>query len=559
MKHWKQTAVFLAIWVLWIGGSFDSLAALGIQADYRMVDTLPEGKEKSEYISLISGDIEYQLEAGDTLWGIARRFLGAGSRYEEICRKNTDVISDPNILMAGDTIQIPEYRYIPKDRFGRGGLSYEGAIRIASPDIVDDSYFLTDSIHVPYKPHRIVVSSLPVTNRMGENALTENWEEFVAEVERCSKNCQGRVSNLKFEKYGMDEGSDLCGYSFDFDTGEKMMEFALFYRLGAKNMAEVIGVQEKPQETCLTNVVDVTRYIAASFQDYGGKIGMGFVKVTDNVGALDWNYPELHNPFTFAMEECIEYAPDPQQNMPGDYEICWKEPALEQLARNALTELWQLEGKEKEEFLQRPLMASDLDVIQRVRCMFYPEGFPYGRKEEEDYKPLLVLECNGCWEEIRLEEDRVLTYEDLGYFRNAEKLALIICTQKDYSFIANMPHLKELSIRAGEAVDNVDFLSELKELRTLKLIQDYDYEDDGKTAAFENITDVSQLKNCPQLRYLFLEMPGLHDFSFLESCPQICTIELSGEPQGEPVVPELSLLSNARFIHFYEDSLRFEP
>lgn len=478
MKHWKQAAVFLAIGALWIGGSFDSFAAPGIQADYRMVDALPEGKEKSEYISLISGDIEYQLEAGDTLWGIARRFLGAGSRYEEICRKNTDVISDPNILMAGDTIQIPEYRYIPKDRFGRGGLSYEGATRIALPDIVDDSYFLTDSIHVPYKAHRIVVSSLPVTNRMGENALTENWEEFVAEVERCSKNCQGRVSNLKFEKYGMDEGSDLCGYSFDFDTGEKVMEFALFYRLGAKNMSEVIGVQEKSQETCLTNVVDVTRYIAASFQDYGGKIGAGFVKVTDNVGALDWNYPK---------------------------------------------------------------------------------GFPYGRKEEEDYKPLLVLECNGCWEEIRLEEDRVLIYEDLGYFRNAEKLALIICTQKDYSFIANMPHLKELSIRAGEAVDNVDFLSGLKELRTLKLIQDYDYEDDGKTAAFENITDVSQLKNCPQLRYLFLEMPGLHDFSFLESCPQICTIELSGEPKGEPAVPELSLLSNARFIHFYEDSLRFEP
>lgn len=559
MKHWKRAAVLLTAGVLWAGGSVDCFALPRIQADYRMVDTLPEGKEGSEFISLINDDIEYQVEAGDTLWGIARRFWGSGNRYQEICSRNTDVIFDPGVLMAGDTIRIPSYVYIPKDRFDNGGLTCRESIRIALPEIVDNSYFLTDSIHVPYQPRHIAVSSLPVTNRMGENALTENWEEFVAEVERCSENCQGRVSNLKFEKYGMKEGSDLCGYSFDFDTGEKVMEFALFYRLGVKNMAEVIGVQEKPQETSVKNVVDVTRYIAASFQDYGEKIGAGFVKTTDNVGALDWNYPELHNPFTFAMEECIEYAPDPQQDMPGDYEIRWEEPMLEQLTRSALVELWQLEGDTKEKFQERPLMASDLDVIRRVRCMFYPEGFPYGRKDEADYMPLLVLECNGCWEELRLEGDAALTCGDLGYFRNAEKLELVICTQKDYSFIANMPHLKELSIRAGETVDNVDFLSGLEELRTLELIQDYDYEDGGKPAAFENITDVSQLKSCTQLHYLFLEMPGLRDFSFLESCPQICTMELSGEPEGEPAVPDLELLPNARFIHFYEDSVRFEP
>ncbi len=559
MKQWKRMAAFLATGVLWMGGSFDCLAAPGVQANYRMVDTLPEGKKESEYIPLISGDIEYQVKAGDTLWGIARQFWGAGSKYQEICRRNTDVIYNPDVLKAGNTIRIPAYMYIPKDRFDRGGLTCRESIRIALPDIVDAKYFLTSSIHTPYSSQNLAVSSLPVTNRMGENALTENWEEFVAEVERCSETCQGRVSNLKFEKYGMKEGSDLCGYSFDFDTGEKIMKFALFYRLDIQNMAEVIGVQEKSKADSTVDVVDVTRYIAASFQDYGNRIGMGYVKTTDNVGALDWNYPELHNPFTFAMEECIEYAPEPQQNMPGDYEIRWEEPVLEQLTRSALIELWKLEGKEKEEFLQRPLMASDLDVIQRVYCAFYPEGFPHGRKEEEDYRPQLILECNGNWQEVNMEEGRVLTWQDLKYFRNVEKLELVTYTQKDYSFIANMPHLRELSIRAGKPVDNVAFLSELKELRTLKLIQDYDYDDEGEVAAFENITDVSELKNCPQLHYLFLEMPRLKDFSFLESCPQICTIELSGEPEGEPVVPDLELLPNARFIHFFEHSFRFEP
>ena len=47
----------------------------------------------------------YTVQAGDTLCSIARRFLGAASRYMDIARANN--IADPNILAIGQVLIIP--------------------------------------------------------------------------------------------------------------------------------------------------------------------------------------------------------------------------------------------------------------------------------------------------------------------------------------------------------------------------------------------------------------------------------------------------------------------
>jgi len=44
---------------------------------------------------------------GDTLWGIARRFLGDGRRYREIFDLNRDQISNPNLIFPGQVLQLP--------------------------------------------------------------------------------------------------------------------------------------------------------------------------------------------------------------------------------------------------------------------------------------------------------------------------------------------------------------------------------------------------------------------------------------------------------------------
>jgi hypothetical protein len=58
----------------------------------------PEAVAEPEY---------YVIESGDTLWGIAAKFLGNGSKYPEIFEANKEVIEDPDKIFVGQKIRIP--------------------------------------------------------------------------------------------------------------------------------------------------------------------------------------------------------------------------------------------------------------------------------------------------------------------------------------------------------------------------------------------------------------------------------------------------------------------
>lgn len=52
-----------------------------------------------------SGGTNYTVVSGDTLWGIAVRFYGDGTRYPEIAAANG--IADPNLIYPGQVFVIP--------------------------------------------------------------------------------------------------------------------------------------------------------------------------------------------------------------------------------------------------------------------------------------------------------------------------------------------------------------------------------------------------------------------------------------------------------------------
>ncbi|WP_427017876.1 LysM peptidoglycan-binding domain-containing protein [Pseudarthrobacter sp. P1] len=49
----------------------------------------------------------HQVVSGDTLWGIAARYLGNGVRWPEIFQLNAGIIGNPNLIFPGQVFQIP--------------------------------------------------------------------------------------------------------------------------------------------------------------------------------------------------------------------------------------------------------------------------------------------------------------------------------------------------------------------------------------------------------------------------------------------------------------------
>ena len=50
---------------------------------------------------------QHTVRSGDTLWGIAARYLGNGARWPEIQRANAAAIPNPNRIFAGQVLRIP--------------------------------------------------------------------------------------------------------------------------------------------------------------------------------------------------------------------------------------------------------------------------------------------------------------------------------------------------------------------------------------------------------------------------------------------------------------------
>lgn len=270
---------------------------------FALLQELPEWAEPENYI-ILTGDrmLEYEVQEGDSLWRISERFCGNGYRWTTIVRAE-DAPQDPNYLLAGETVLIPEIFYICKDPYSRGGLRSEGSFQIEQPYGFAHYFLNGDVSYTPWEEEN-QIHSLPITNPVEKNPFheAEDWEAFQAEAIRCSEElCPGRVSNLTFEKMYLEDGMDLYGYSFEYDTGEEILEYVDYFKFGKANMSEVIGVRKQEPNTVLVNTV---RYMAASFTDYGGKPGMGWGDGTiPNVGADKWEYPYLHNLFEAAREQ----------------------------------------------------------------------------------------------------------------------------------------------------------------------------------------------------------------------------------------------------------------
>jgi len=49
----------------------------------------------------------YTIRRGDTLWAIAKRYLGSGLRYTAIFQDNREVINDPDLILPQQQVKVP--------------------------------------------------------------------------------------------------------------------------------------------------------------------------------------------------------------------------------------------------------------------------------------------------------------------------------------------------------------------------------------------------------------------------------------------------------------------
>lgn len=511
--------------------------------NYSPVSELPQEADTGDYIRLLSAGGSYRVKQLDTLWGIAEKQYGDGSRYPDLVEMNRETLTDPNLILPEQRLILPEILYLPKSHTPDAD-SQEGAFRIEYADVKSFREPMGSQMRLGNTVSRITIYAAPQKNRMGHNALSQDWEAFASEVERCSREiCGDRVNDLTFETYRMADGCDLCGYHFTFAMGKELREVAVFYRFGRQNMVEVIGTREKAdanrEGVALKNAV---RYVAASFEDLGGEMNENADwSGEEKTEAGDWQYPLLHDPFSILMDNYGIHIPGEgkKAQTEQDCEITWEEPLFEQAIRNLLVRFWRMDDEEEKTFRERPVMVSDLAMIKTFSCDVFYHTTPVYEKE-------VWLTFGGDDEVIALEGRQSFSFADIAHFSGVESMRLTGMT--DYSFLSKLPGLMSLSIHSGIPTENLDFLADCKGLRTLGI--------QGK--GFGMVSDLSVFSNMKGLQTLTLETPRVKDFSFLKECTQIQGIWLKGRrSDGElPVTPDLELLPNAVTVEFYGEKIR---
>lgn len=557
-------------------------AYFGVDEDYLLRTEKPTERGESPYhlLEFVSGDEDgYTVQAGDTLWGIARKYYGSGAAYQKLWEDNADRIDAPETLRIGTRLDLEKTLYV----------------NVGMQDYIHDDEMHSRKMHGPdaWKwevdgyPYQIF-SLMSYRSDLEEKDPFRNWEVFQKEVTDCAgRLCGDRVSDLSFERYHVTDVCDFCYYQFVFDgdCGNYLIMAAFVYTGGIENevftnqngWGEIIPMSHQYMKNEIFTVCDLERCSEEKMEEAKGKTFylaartidslVYLPKMADYVGVDDWNYPELHNPFVQAMRSfCDEQLARPDM-VSDQQEIQWQDPVMEQLVRDQLARLWRLTDEERAAFEKRQLTEADLAGVKSL-----------GLYEDRDEKVVMLQLCG--YEETgdavlsdkgsySGDQSVLTTLDDLAHFSGLRRLDISMDASEmtDFSALGELADLRQLRLYmsgAQKKIENEDvtFLGKLTNLRLIYLYG-WDYEEGewrstGPTCSLEKITDLSALGNCKQLAYLKLMTGNVENYDFLGKLPELYYIDLDGQEDMLNLEPDTSLMPNACFIDYYGEQIRHD-
>lgn len=541
------------------------------EEDYLLRTQKPKGVEKGHYLEFVNLDNiseTYIVQPGDTLWGIARKHCGSGAEYRMILEDNKEWIATPERLQVGTKLQLRE--------------------RLYSAAGVQDSWIVnSEAMHREWNtkptawnwnPEEYPYQSFQATtycDSFGENDPYRHWEEFKREAIDCGRRiCGGRATDLLFDRYRVTDICDLCYYQFVFDGGDKKYLIMAAFAYADGSEGEEAGAwdsggaavshdwADRRMETftvCDLDKCDGDDLERAKSQTLYAPArcivaDVYLAKNADYVGADDWKYPQIRNPFTQAMRSLCSDPMARAEASPNDREIAWKDAVLEKLVREELVRLWQLTDEEKQAFMARPMTSADLSRITSLnlyaagdeRVCLWLNG--YSKYGEDGF----IFE-GGAWSDSA----GLTSLDDLGNFTDLKKLNLDLENAEigNFAALGTLTGLRELDLMVDSAKvclknEDIAFLGKMTSLRRLRL-------HGWHCGSLDRITDLGVLRKCPHLAYLMLETGSMENWDFLAELPELTYLSLLVRYTKEDTLPAPEDLPNVKFIFYNGETMRY--
>lgn len=548
------------------------------QQSYPLLTEIPEGADPENYIMLLSPkDTSYQVQAGDTLWGLSREFYRTGTAWKVLAGQYPGLLDGSSVLLPGMELSVPQIGYVRKQEFSQGGFSSPAC----TYDIPGDWHFGYPEWEPCLEVYWSQCQEAKVYGHITDSESAafpfpgydrEQYRKVTGQIRSCMERTMENTAGIRFgepafSNYIRSDGSELFFYTFTIETEEVKTDFAVAYVDSGTYTAEFIGYCPLPEdmgdEGLRCPIDEITRYIAVSFTELEGEKNFNSLKYRPYTGAEDWDWEKLHNPFAMAAVLCGTYGAEEDAALAGeDYELVIVSAEWEDLLRRMVRYHSDLSKEERKELESRPLRASDVAWIREITLTEHPVP---GR----DTVAVNGLEPAG---EYDLADFHLTTARDLSQLPNLRSLTLEIGTISDYEELGDCISLEELSIVSAKPLKETEWLTRLPRLKSLQLeismfthLHALGFTDEDPTTFPPEImpdTDYHEqvsygpgffddLAKCTGLESLSIQHSGTFDSGFLTKLPRLYYFRLSGE-DGETEIGQERLADYEKNPEHYQ-------